>query len=156
MYDKFPYIPVSEVNEDCCVGWAAIAATLRNHLSGSARIVCVECYPGVLLDRLCADLGKEFSDVQFFGTHRVVDYHAWARVLNGKLVRHYAFVGDRAETVCDFGKLTDDERKLGLVFDGKKFPAEQDVMNLAAAWSIDPSTLDQLKLDKSVGQLGSR
>ena len=64
MYDKFPYIPVSEVNEDCCVGWAAIAATLRNHLSGSARIVCVECYPGVLLDRLCADLGKEFSDAR--------------------------------------------------------------------------------------------
>ena len=37
----------------------------------------------------------------------------------------------------------------------RKFPNEQDVMNLAAAWSIDPITIDQQKLDKSVGHVGS-
>ena len=101
-------------------------------------------------------LSKGFPDVQFFVTHRVVEYHAWARVLDGKLVRHYAFVGDQGKTVCDFGELTREEKALGLVFNDMKSPNEQDVMKLAGAWSLDPSLLDQMNLGKSTGLLGSR
>jgi hypothetical protein len=101
-------------------------------------------------------LSKGFPEVQCFATHRVVGYAAWAKVLDGKLVRHYAFVGDRGETVCNFGELTREEKALGLIFNQMDSPGEEDVMKLAGAWSIDPSRLDQLNLGKSTGYLGSR
>lgn len=101
------------------------------------------------------ELGKKFIELQYFGTHRVVEYHGWLRMTKGEIVRQYAFLGERGETLRDDGKRTDEETELGLIYNDSKFPNEQNVMRLAAAWSIDPSSLDELKLDKSVGYLGS-
>ncbi len=33
-------------------------------------------------------LSREFGEAQYFGTHRVTEYHAWARSVDGRLVRH--------------------------------------------------------------------
>ncbi len=107
------------------------------------------------LSPLIKTLGKEFSDVQYFGTHRVVEYHGWARVVKGKIVRQYAYLGERGETLCNEGKPTEEETKLGLIYDESKFPEEEDVMELAGAWSINPTTLEELKSEKGVGFLGS-
>jgi hypothetical protein len=100
-------------------------------------------------------LSKKFPDVQYFGTHRVVEYHGWLRATKGEIVRRYAFLGERGETLSDEGKRTDEETSLDLIYNDSKFPNEQHVMQLAGAWSIDPSSLDDLKLEKSVGYLGS-
>jgi hypothetical protein len=100
-------------------------------------------------------LGKRFRDVQYFGTHRVVEYHGWLRAVDGEIVRRYAYLGERGEALCNDGRLTDDEKKLGLVYDDSKFPSEQDVMKLAGAWSINPTMLNELNLGKGVGYLGS-
>lgn len=104
---------------------------------------------------LVKTLGKKFPQVQYFGTHRVVEYHGWLRATQGEIVRRYAYLGERGETLCDEGKRTEEETKLGLIYNDCKFPKEQDVMRLAGAWSIDPTTLDELKLGKSEGYLGS-
>lgn len=100
-------------------------------------------------------LGTKFADVQYFGTHRVVEYHGWLRAKKGQLVRRYAFLGERGETLCDEGKPTEEETKFGLVFNESKFPSEQDVMKVAGAWCVNPTNLDELKLGKGVGYVGS-
>jgi hypothetical protein len=107
------------------------------------------------LSPLVKTLGKKFVEVQYFGTHRVVEYHGWLRATKGEIVRRYAYLGERGETLCDEGKRTEEETKLGLIYNDSKFPNEQHVMELAAAWSIDPSSLDELKLGRSLGYLGS-
>jgi hypothetical protein len=107
------------------------------------------------LSPLVKALAKKFPDVQYFGTHRVVEYHGWLRATKGEIVRRYAFLGERGETLSNEGKRSEEETKLGLIFNDEKFPTEQHVMELAGAWSVDPSSLDKLKLEKSIGYLGS-
>jgi mannose-6-phosphate isomerase class I len=51
MYDKFPYIPVSET-EACSCGWEAIGHSLREFLGEARRVLCVECYPGVFVEEV--------------------------------------------------------------------------------------------------------
>ncbi len=48
MYDKSPYIRVSNSSADCCQGWDEIGAALNKQVGDGTRcVVCVECYPGV-------------------------------------------------------------------------------------------------------------
>ena len=49
-YDKFPAISVGSA-ELCHAGWYAIAAQLS-----AARVICIECYPGVDVERVEAEL----------------------------------------------------------------------------------------------------
>jgi hypothetical protein len=105
------------------------------------------------LTLLVKSLGTKFPDVQYFRTYRVADYHGWLRATKGEIVRRWAFAS--GEMLSDEGKRTDEETKLGLIYNDDKFPNEEHVMQLAGAWSVDPSSLDQLKLEKSVGYLGS-
>lgn len=107
------------------------------------------------LSPLVKALGKKFAEVQYFGTHRIVEYHGWLRATKGEIVRRYAFLGERGETLCDEGKRTIEETKLGLIFNESTFPNEQHVMELAGAWSVDPTRLDEFKLGKSTGFLGA-
>ena len=41
-------------------------------------------------------LAKKFPELQFFATHRVVEYHAWVRYIDGEMVRGYGYC-------CDIG-----------------------------------------------------
>jgi mannose-6-phosphate isomerase class I len=56
MYDKQPFIPVSGFPGEPCSGWPAIARALRDARAGGRRVVCVECYPGVLVDDVLRQL----------------------------------------------------------------------------------------------------
>jgi mannose-6-phosphate isomerase class I len=56
MYDKFPFVRVSDRDADCKQGWSEIAAEIRAQLSAHPATVCVECYPGTLIERLAGDL----------------------------------------------------------------------------------------------------
>ncbi|MEM9729522.1 MAG: hypothetical protein AAF997_13115 [Myxococcota bacterium] len=109
-----------------------------------------------LVSKLSAELGTE---VQYFGTHRVVDYHAWIRATKGQVSRAYAYLGERGETILEMGEQTEEEKALGLNFfddgsseakndeywerDDVTYPDEEDVMKVAGRWSINPTELEE-------------
>ena len=69
--------------------------------------------PGMLLFiRLFFVLARRFNDVQFFGNHRVVDYYAWARAIDGK-TRRLLFIAN-GEVVRNVGAQSPEEAGLGL------------------------------------------
>lgn len=106
---------------------------------------------GQKFDNVFSRLSSHFSEVQFFGSYRVVGFVAWARAQNGRTLRVFAFgdgdvyanVGDQTleEASLGFPNLnglsTRDatERLFGLE---KALPDEADVLKLAALWSLDP------------------
>lgn len=112
-----------------------------------------------------AKLSAVFPEVQHFGTHRVVGYQAWTRVSDGKLVRSYVYLGERGEVLREVGEPDSTEVKLRhqksennaasiTGSDSMFHPNEEDVMKMAAAWSIDPTTLEELGLPASAGIVG--
>lgn len=148
---------------------------------------------GARFDVLLSRLMKQFDDVQFFGSHRVADFAAWARALNGEPKRIFAYGG--GEVLINFGDQTLEEAKLGLVNltglsprdagdaifkvaeaqgdeeeglvasglsyaealakvheNGRQpFPEEEDVVDLAALWSIDPTQLEDQDYPPGLG-----
>jgi hypothetical protein len=98
--------------------------------------------PGLDVVELSAKLGTE---VQFFATHRVTELHRWQRAVEGDLVRAFGYVGQTGEVTSWFGDPDPAERDAGLPgeFDEEStvLVAERDVFKVAAAWSIDPTTL---------------
>jgi mannose-6-phosphate isomerase class I len=64
MYDKTPFVAVGAETE-CISGWDQIAALLHSRAQG---VVCIECYPGVLLDELEQALAHTFAGWQIVRT----------------------------------------------------------------------------------------
>lgn len=91
-------------------------------------------------------LGGAFSQVQFFATHRVTEYHHWGKYAGGTLVRDYCYCGESGEVLRDEGDWTAEEIALGFGRFPRKgreeacedFPGEKDVLDIAAAWGVDP------------------
>jgi hypothetical protein len=90
-------------------------------------------------------------EVQLYVTHRVVEGHRWERALGGALVRWFEYVD--GEVTRWHGDPEDVELAIGLPrrFDIERDSesdnwgvavGEQDVMRVAAAWSIDPTALE--------------
>jgi hypothetical protein len=86
------------------------------------------------------------TEVQFFATHRVAELHRWQRAVDGVLVRAFEYIGETGDGTQGQGDPDDAERALGLplALDGQTdiLVSENDVLRLAGAWSVDPSTLD--------------
>lgn len=109
------------------------------------------------------------TEVQFFGTHRVVEAHAWARAFPDGLRRAFMYVGDKGETIADTGGQSREEQQLGFRFfderspesslpgywerEDLRFPDEGNVMQLAGVWSVDPTALEGRDLPNTVGLL---
>lgn len=96
-------------------------------------------------------LAKAFSEVQCFATHRVVDFHTWARFVDGELVRAYGWLGESGEVYLNRGSITPEEQSLGFDkfiqsaeddWESVEFPDEESVIRIAAAWGIDPMFSD--------------
>lgn len=68
---------------------------------------------GRRFDELFSRLIKRFDDVHFFGSHRVVDFAAWARVLRGERPRIFAWLGEIGEVLANVGEQTSEKAKLG-------------------------------------------
>jgi hypothetical protein len=108
-------------------------------------------------------LSSRFSEVQYFGTHRVVGYQAWAMAVDGRVVRGYGWLGERGEVLLDVGAKTPEEEELGFRFinldtadgdwEGVETPGEEDVMRIAGRWSLNPQEIDAYE-SKGVGFLG--
>ena len=100
--------------------------------------------PGTPVDviGLSADLGTE---VQFFATHRVTEMHRWQRAAAGELIRAFGYVGQTGDVTSWHGEPDAAERAAGLpgVLDDDTtvLVGEKDVLAVADAWSIDPTTL---------------
>jgi len=112
------------------------------------------------------DLAGEFDDVQYFFTYPLIDFFAWARLSDGRLVRAFA-IGDEG-VVWNKGRATREERALGLrLFELRGVrgrtgdaggelilhPTEEHVMRLARQWSIDPVEVDRIWRHKGVGHV---
>jgi hypothetical protein len=113
-----------------------------------------------------AHLSTAFGDAQYFATHRGSSYTAWARYVAGQEVRLFAYADD---LIHDVGEALPDERRIlarlpdrGTAeledstpdLDDRQPPEEDDVFTLAAAWSLDPSSLETQQLAPSTGLLG--
>jgi hypothetical protein len=79
-----------------------------------------------------------------------------------RLVRAYAYSGERGETSANFGPLTPQELSLGpRLYDQHSpagqdvedlhFPDEDDVMRLAGLWSVDPTSLEHREVADATG-----
>lgn len=109
-------------------------------------------------------LGREFIEVQYYLTHPAIDFHAWARIVDGKLIRAFA-MGDEG-MLWNRGKPTKEEKSLGLkLFElrgvrGRRgdaggelilHPTEDHVMRLASRWSVDPTSLATTPVEPATG-----
>jgi len=73
-------------------GWVfVVGGSLPQPFALNPPLFKVQHEIGRRFDVLLSRLMKKFDDVQYFGTHRVVSLGAWARALNGKPVRIFAF-----------------------------------------------------------------
>jgi hypothetical protein len=88
------------------------------------------------------------TEVQLFATYRVAEIHRWVRAVGGVLVRAFAFVGETGEVTEWRGHPDEVERSIGLPpsLDGDTdiLVAEEDVLRVAGAWSVDPSGLAEV------------
>lgn len=116
------------------------------------------------------DLGKRYNPVCFFGTHRVVDFHAWARVDDGEISRAYAYLGERGETIWNLGDKTPEEAELNFHFfedappegesesywdrEDLRFPSEEDVINISELWVFNPLEIENMNFPPSTGYVG--
>lgn len=129
------------------------------------------------LTPLLQNLSETFGEAQYFGTHRVVDYHAWALAIDGAEIRAFAYLGETGEILADRGNETEAEQDLGFDFaaslspddsaaensaasdlitdDGDRFPDESDVMLVAEKWSLNPQTLPLPESHCGVGAIGT-
>ena len=101
-----------------------------------------------LAPELLDEKAKLFPELQFFVTQRVSDYHAWAKYINGVLIRGYGWSGCDGTVFLNEGEFTPEEVKLGFLnllpsedadWSKYKTPDEEYVLELAAAWGIDPA-----------------
>jgi hypothetical protein len=111
-------------------------------------------------------LSTKYGEAQYFYTHRIPEYHIWAKSLNGNLERYYSYIGEQGENLRIEGEPTEIEKGMNLVntfskesknekyFDDEKLiiPDESLVMKIAKNWSIDPTELEKYKdITKELG-----
>jgi hypothetical protein len=117
--------------------------------------------------RFLMDLSRKLGHVQFFSSNTMLNYHAWAQVEGGHVLRAYAWTG---KTLWNQGKVTQAETDLGLkCYDYMETPdispfglssAEASATNadkvhfLAARWSIDPEDIDERFIEQEWGIVG--
>jgi len=73
VYDKHPFVPVSSSRQECSEGWAAIAERLRAAaVQRNAEVICVECYPGVLVRDVADALRAVFQPCRIIATEELL------------------------------------------------------------------------------------
>ena len=115
--------------------------------------------------RLLLDLSRKLGEVQFFESNPVLNHHAWARVVAGRVARAYAWAG---RTLWNQGQMTRAEKELRLAchdyteepgrelsggYGGDAANAEK-VHVLASLWSLDPEEIDARFVEHEWGIAG--
>lgn len=108
-------------------------------------------------------VAERFDEVQCYASHRVSEFHAWAKFVKGQLVRAYGWCGCDGMVYLNEGELTPEEQRLGFDsliqsddddWENAEFPDEESVIRIAAAWGINPLFNDR-DYPESVGYIGS-
>jgi len=121
-------------------GWTFIVGfTLAPKSEGS---------PEEEISPLLTKLSSLYGTACFFATHRVVEYHTWAKAENGDVTRAFAYIGEIGEIVWDIGAATDAEIDIRTGF------TEDAVMQVADGWSVSPVSLHSGMAQPSLGYLG--
>lgn len=134
-------------------------AFISSPVSGWILVVdrgLMECEKTVYTERLIG-LSSSFGEAQYFLNYRVSSCHGWVRARNGKIER--AYVNGQGEIYWDEGPITQEELALDLAYSPRPakanagaesddeselyFPSEDDVLEIAGKWSIDPQTLNE-------------
>ncbi|WP_157317391.1 hypothetical protein [Paenibacillus anseongensis] len=120
-------------------GWTLVINSIMPDLSGTER-------PNPL--DVISDLSSSFGEAYYFGTHRVFEYHAWAKSIKGKLIRAYGYLGETGETIINKGEISKEELENNLIFtdldvEEPKLPDEENVLFIAKEWTIDPQMENQ-------------
>lgn len=110
---------------------------------------------------IAADVAERVRDlshvlktkVQLFATHRVIEGNSFIYADNGTIIRAFCFLGESGEIQLEIGKPTDAEAHIEAEEDGFIFVGEDDVMKVAAGWSIDPQTLSEILASDACGYL---
>ena len=139
-------------------GWTFVVGLPLPHPVGRGFVD--KCTP------MLVDLGGRFDEVQYFFSYPPIDFYAWARVKDGRLVRAVA-VNDEG-IVWNKGRASKEERGLGLkLFELRgvrerkgdaggeliMHPTEDHVMRLASRWSLDPTTLNETHAPAAFGHI---
>lgn len=139
-------------------GWTFVVGLPLPHPSSSAFVD--KCTP------LLVALGGRFVEVQYFFSYPPIDMFAWARMVDGRLLRAFA-AGDEG-VIWNKGKTSREERALGLkLFElrgvkGRRgdaggamilHPTEDHVMRLAMRWSLDPTRLNATSANAGLGYI---
>ena len=124
-----------------------LAAAMRGQ--GLFVSPCLDGYVLVVGQELRQVPPEAFAEVQQFASHRVSDYYPWALYRDGRKLREFEYWD--GVTSVDDGPLTPEEQALGFgtlprKHEGQesaersdmRLPDEEDVLNIAAAWGIDP------------------
>lgn len=100
-------------------------------------------------------LSARFGEAQAYANVRTSSAYGWARADAGRLVR--AFLSADGEVRIDLGRRTPDEVELGIgdADNEDKPPTEDDVLDIAGRWSINPQELGDQPV-YGVGLLGRK
>lgn len=118
---------------------------------------------------LLVDLGATFIEVHYYSSCPDIDHFAWARIIDGQLIRAFA-ISDQGP-IWNKGKPTKEEKALGLKLyevrggrgSGRRklgdvepviYPTEMQVMQVAAKWSLDPTRLAAAGPQPALGLIG--
>ena len=93
-------------------------------------------------------IGERAKEVCYFASHRVSEAYAFARVVQGKMIRLYSYadgqlfgcIGERSD-VEEKLSLTFAEREEDLFEEGFDYIDEEDVLRIAGEWSMHPEAL---------------
>jgi len=107
---------------------------------------------------------SQHGEVHYYSTHRAVGNHAWVKGKKGHIVRGYGYSGELGEIMWCVGDPTPQEQWLRFNFytpdnvgskkPNLRYPDEQDVLILAALWSVD-TTFENSKIGEGPGYIGS-
>jgi hypothetical protein len=97
-------------------------------------------------ESLITKLSRSFGEVQSFLTDRIPEIHHWMQAREGVLLRSFVYDGEKGIIWSDYGALTSVEQGFDWtgLYDLRWFPDEEDVLRVAAAWSLNPATLDTI------------
>ena len=134
-------------------GWTTgLAAAMRGQ--GLFVSPCLDGYVLLVGRNSWGACKGHFPEVHAFTSYRNCDCYGWTLYRDGRKLREFAYESDRV--MVDDGPLTPEEQALG--FDAfpreykmpestersdMRLPDEEDVLNIAAAWGIDPRFEDQ-------------
>ena len=138
----------------------------RKHLFVSPAVkgyvLVINIFPGDKHD-IVKEHSLHFGEFQYFGSHRITEYNAWAKFCDGKVIRSYCYVGESGEVTWCEGNLTPEEINLGFDifpsnteellsddFDYENIPDEAAVLAVAKSWGIDTAFEDGV-YDKGTG-----